>query len=132
MGRTPRQRRHPPKSPKTSNPHILNLIAAQKGLEGVWGNLSSKGSPKKQQPNNNLSPLFAEISQTERSRGLGFALAAHADYDENEDSDEVGDHLVEGLGAFDVGCAEEFWEEVVEPLEEAEEVGAPDGAEPLS
>ncbi len=41
----------PKKNPlKTYNPHILYLIVAQKGLEGVWGNLSSKGSPKKAPP----------------------------------------------------------------------------------
>ena len=82
-----------------------------------------KGSPKKKRYFVN-SPLFAEISQTERSRGLGFALAAHAYDDEDEDGNEVGDHLVEGLGAFDVGCAEELGKEVVEPVEETEEVGA--------
>ena len=67
-------------------------------------------------------PFFAEISQTEGSRGLGFALAAHAYDDEDEDGNEVGDHLVEALGAFHVRCAEELREEVVEPVEEEEPV----------
>ena len=74
-------------------------------------------------------PFFAEVSQTEGCRRLGFTLAAEADCNQNEDGYQIGDHLVQAGGAFHVGHAQELGKEIVQPVEGTEEVCAPDGIE---
>ena len=53
-------------------------------------------------------PFLSEVSETEGSRGLGFALAAHADDDEDEDGNEVGDHLAKRSASVPMGSMPQF------------------------
>src|SRR5699024_2327462 len=76
-------------------------------------------------------PFFPEVGQAQVGGGLVLLLAAHRHEDQHQDGDHIGHHLHQvghGAGHRD---AQDAGQELVQPVEDAEQVGAPDGVEGL-